>query len=279
MKFSERKGLTKVSSAIQKETISEELRISLWNAFTKYAWNHEGFLDGGIGETDMDLFSTDLWFHFLKWPIDGRSRSTYEVLLTIRKWFFDAKWFEVYDFVEYSLNVFSNPDHLYSIDSKDLVASINKVLEMELSAFRYVGGVVTEITSNEEVEMLDMALADSDHPAVKAHLRRALELLSDRKNPDYRNSIKESISAVESIAQKISGESKATLADALKKLEKNGKIHAALKDGFIKIYGYTSDSDGIRHAMMEEPNLTANDAKFFLLSCTSFINYLKGKTE
>ena len=49
--------------------------------------------------------------------------------------------------------------------------------------------------------------------------------MSDRQRPDYRNSIKESISAVESIAQQLSGNNKATLDDALKILEKKGKLH------------------------------------------------------
>ena len=70
---------------------------------------------------------------------------------------------------------------------------------------------------------------------------------------------------------------KASLGDALTILEKNGKLHKALKEGFSKIYGYTSDEGGIRHAMLEEPNVDVNDAKFFLLSCTSFVNYLKSR--
>ncbi len=37
------------------------------------------------------------------------------------------------------------------------------------------------------------------------------------------------------------------------------------------------DADGIRHAMLEEPELTAADARYFLLSCTSFVNYLKAQ--
>ena len=43
------------------------------------------------------------------------------------------------------------------------------------------------------------------------------------------------------------------------------------------LYGYTNDADGIRHAMLEQPNLTAADAKYFLISCTAFVNYLKSK--
>ena len=37
------------------------------------------------------------------------------------------------------------------------------------------------------------------------------------------------------------------------------------------------DANGIRHAMLEEPNLKAADARYFLLSCTSFVNYLKAQ--
>ena len=58
------------------------------------------------------------------------------------------------------------------------------------------------------------------------------------------------------MARIVSEKPKATLSDALKAIEKNGLLHEALKDGFIKLYGYTSDADGIRHAMLDEPTLT-----------------------
>ena len=126
--------------------------------------------------------------------------------------------------------------------------------------------------------MLDAALSGDTLAPVAAHLKRALELYSDRAAPDYRNSIKESISAVEAMAKIVAKDPKATLADALKALEKRGQLHPALKDGFLKIYGYTNDEDGVRHAMLEDPNITAADARFFLLACTSFTNYLKAQT-
>jgi len=52
-------------------------------------------------------------------------------------------------------------------------------------------------------------------------------------------------------------------------------LHSALKEGFLKLYSYTNDENGIRHAMLEVPELNQADAKYFLLSCTSFVNYLK----
>ncbi len=153
--------------------------------------------------------------------------------------------------------------------------ALNIILERELSGYRIISGKVVDITDEQEVEMLEEALADTQYEGVNAHLKRALELLSDRKNPDYRNSIKESISAVEGIAKIISNNPKASLGDALKILEKNSKLHSALKNGFSSLYGYTSDENGVRHSMLEEPNITIADAKYFLLSCTSFVNYLK----
>jgi hypothetical protein len=124
---------------------------------------------------------------------------------------------------------------------------------------------------------LQAAVNDDRFAGVSLQLKRAVQLYSDRKNTDYWNSIKESISAVESMAKIITSNDKATLVDALRTLERGGKLHTALKDGFIKLYAYTSDEDGIRHAMMQEPNLSEADAPYFLLSCTSFVNYLKSQ--
>ncbi len=157
----------------------------------------------------------------------------------------------------------------------DLAKFINFVLEREMAGYRIINGHLIEITSEQEVEMLEEALSDSRFSGVSIHLEQALRHLADREKPDYRNSIKESISAVEAMARIIANSPKESLGQALKSLEKSGKLHPALKDGFSNIYGYTSDENGIRHAMLEEPNITQADAKYFLLSCTSFVNYLK----
>lgn len=57
------------------------------------------------------------------------------------------------------------------------------------------------------------------------------------------------------------------------------KLHSALKSGFSSIYGYTSDSDGIRHGLSEDPNLDYEDALFMLTACSAFVNYLRVKGE
>src|ERR1700733_716108 len=112
---------------------------------------------------------------------------------------------------------------------------------------------------------------------VSGHLKNALEKLSDQTSPDYRNSIKESISAVEAMCQIITG-TKSSLGQAVKKLEDNGvDIHPAFDTALEKLYGYTSDAEGILHALLGESTLDSADALFMLVSCSAFVNYLKGK--
>ena len=72
-------------------------------------------------------------------------------------------------------------------------------------------------------------IIDSPYQSVKIHINKALALYSDRKKPDYENSIKESISAVESYCALITNDKKATLGQALKQIEQKTNIHPALK--------------------------------------------------
>ena len=76
-----------------------------------------------------------------------------------------------------------------------------------------------------------------------------------RECPDYRNSIKESISAVESLVATVVGE-KGTLGQLIKKLEDEISLHPALRTAFGSLYGYTSDEGGIRHAILESKDLS-----------------------
>ena len=278
-RFSERLGLKPVSEIIQIDKVSEDLRTSLWNVLIRRLFfeNHRTStfaisftILGTLSYNGKNVheFSEYLWFSFFKKPLDSLPNTKDSLVNKLRGYFENFQWYEIYDFLEVTINYF---------ECKILVKEVNDVLSRELSGFRFIGGVFTDITTEQEVQMLEEEVTDQLFPAVSSHLKRALTLMSDRENPDYRNSIKESISAVESLAKIITGKPKATLGDALKVLESSKRIHPALKDSFLKLYGYTNDEEGIRHAMLVEPDLTSDDAKFFLLSCTSFINFLKSK--
>jgi hypothetical protein len=155
---------------------------------------------------------------------------------------------------------------------------INNVMEAEMAGYRLVDGEIVAITDKTELAAVGEALAQHAFPGAAAHLQRALELLTDKAKPDPRNSVKESISAVESAARALSGKPKAVLADALEKVEMKHRLHPALRGGFTKLYSYTSDEDGIRHAMGNGSDVTKSEALFFLVACSAFVNYLKSKS-
>lgn len=211
------------------------------------------------------------------------SNSVSDVFDYIKSYYFDCNWFEVYDFIEFlANNTLSGYNYKTSGKTKNdrFVDACNEVLTREISAYRFVNKKITKITSKQEIsEIVQCLKKTSKFSTVNQHFSQAFNLLTDRKNPDYRNSIKESISAIESLAKIIAKDKNGTLGQVLKKLKDEINLHPALESGFSSIYGYTSSADGIRHALMEEENLDFDDAKFFLVSCSAFINYLIAKTE
>ena len=82
-----------------------------------------------------------------------------------------------------------------------LVKFCNVQLERENSAYRFVGTEIVEGTDQNEITSIEEVLKGPK--AVRIYFERALALLSDRRAPDFRNSIKESISAVEAICRLI----------------------------------------------------------------------------
>ena len=63
----------------------------------------------------------------------------------------------------------------------------------------------------------------------------------------------------------------------LDEIVKKVQLDRDLQQGFQKIYSWSSDKEGIRHALMNDPNLSFDDAKFMLVSCSAFVNYLVSK--
>lgn len=282
MLFSQRYGLKAIKKIIQIDFVDEDLRNSLWNClslvylhllkkkYTVVIYARRSLT--GEGKT----FISKLWAVYFKKPIDTISDDAYEKIYEkIRDYFFTAPRYEVYDFIEFFAATYLDQEV-----NKRFMKMCNSVLERELSGHRFVGGKITQITPEEEISAIEKALDIPDpFKGPRMQIKSALDKLSNRKSPDYRGSIKDSISAVEGLVRIVTGES--SFKKGLKKIEEKSKVtlHPALKEAFIKLYGYTSNAEGIRHALLDEPNLTFTDAKFMLVSCSAFINYLIDKTK
>jgi hypothetical protein len=282
--FSQRRGLKPVKTVMQLNSMDDELRVGLWNALTTCYWDT---IQASMISRHLSLSNPDnvnlrvlcqfMWDRYFGLPLDTLPDEWKKTYKHIRTYFFNAStlWNQVYDFIEFMPNYY--PDNEVNGLFKRYC---NTVLERELSGYRFVGGEIVEITCKEETEAVEKALEVSRPlKAVNEHLTSALALLADRKAPDYRNSIKESISAIEAIARVIAGDPKAELGQTLKVVKVKVGLHPALERAFACLYGYTSDAEGIRHALMDEPNLKSEDARFMLVACAAFMNYLVAKSS
>ncbi|MBL7885039.1 MAG: hypothetical protein JNL69_13280 [Bacteroidia bacterium] len=283
MRFSQRIGKTNIKTVLQVESIDNDLLNRLWNVLLENFFDKFNNSSQYNEETQKGQVCKLIWKEFFNNPIDkiptynGGDDTVYipGFIKYVRDWFFKAEWFEIYDMIEYAVMVDSNVIHV------GFTEECNYALKKEVSGYRIVNQKIVQITSEEEVqEIEDASLNTAKWKSVSTHLKTALDSLADRTNPNYRNSIKESISAVESFCKIITKDDNATLGKALTEIEKSHKIHGALKTAFSSIYGYTSDSGGIRHALLEsDVKVEFEDAKFMLVSCSAFINYLKTKIK
>jgi hypothetical protein len=96
----------------------------------------------------------------------------------------------------------------------------------------------------------------------------------------WAGSVRESTSAVEAMAKRLAP-NQDTLGPALAELERKGHLHPGLKKAFNALYGYTSDQEGIRHALVFDDNAKVDeaDALFMLGARASFVSYLIARTS
>ena len=296
MRFSERIGKREVKSAIQINSMDDDLRNCLWNLFTIYFPELFGNPFAALGgyqrgqaarmeqiELRKKEILSNLWHGYFKKPIDEISSPGYglggmctqiEPIKFMREHFMNCEWFEAYDFLEYILQI------IQSKNRAKFIEDCNQVLEKEGSGYKFIDDKIMDVTSKEEIREIEDALTCEDiYTPVSRHMKTAIELYSDRKQPNYPNAAKEAMSAVEAMCKIISNKNNCTLTDAMRALEKNDRaeLHGALKEAYIKLYAYASDAEGIRHANLDEGNFKQEDARYFIVVCSAFINYLKEK--
>ena len=281
MSFSQRNGYKPALKLVQFESIDDELRSSLWSVTQLIIWdtysspyNDYGRPLGSVRGSNFETFTNQLWVNHFKVPVDTIPAEWTNCLYKIREMYFAYNWHETLDFVEFVSGIADEKVSLQYIEA------CNHCFNEENSAYRFIAGQVAPIANEEEADEVVAAIGlQSRFAGSSEHLRTALSMLSDKQNPDYRNSIKESISAVESVAKSITGDEKATLGKLLSKLESEKGLHQALRQSFSAMYGYTSDADGIRHAMMDVPSIQKSDARYMLITCSAFINFMGESLE
>lgn len=278
--FSQRIGKKPMFKPLQIEDLDDDLRNTLWNcfylAYCKEAISYfQGIRTIQLREyEEIRALFEQIWMGHLRQGLDSRpvfylGETPPSEVNVVRAVFKHGAFHEVYDLIEFVIS--SSRGH-----RKDtFIEAVNSTFAQENAAYRVVGDQVTPITSQHERDSVSSVLEIASN-AISEHLSSALRFLSDRKAPDYRNSIKESISAVEAACKLISKKPSAALGEALNEIGKRKPMNQALYGALQKLYGYTNDPVyGIRHALIDtaEPCSKA-DAQFMLVSCSAFVNYL-----
>lgn len=280
--FSEKYGYTHPSDVIIREKITPEIQNAICSCYDRLPniFISRNYSYDGDCYIKLERY---LWTYFLnKREGEFRNGPYSKIVATV---FLEDKgnpWYKKLDLIVFTINFLRKNDSIYDRNfyvSKTFIDQLNSEFKRLNFAYRIINDEIVEITSEEEIKTIETALHNSNKN-IQTHLDKALELYSQRPIGDYRNSIKESISAVEAYCRKRTEED--TLGKALNKLQATGIIiPPILKTAFEKLYAYTNQADtGIRHALMDDTATYTPDvdeALFMLVSCSAFINYLSKK--
>lgn len=285
MRFSDRIGATKVTLELYVDSIPDSLRNSIWNLILELY----PLSERADKKRQLCLY---LAKHLIKSRVDQVPSRSWDISEWLQSYYFSLPWHEVYNLIEFLVKHHYFIVHHVSgsqVDQRKLKilkesmeSRFNQIFEVERSGFRFIGGVLSPITDQIELDAVTKSLDQLNEAKLigaKKHIQTALELFSKRPTPDYRNSIKESISAVESVAKIIGTREGDGISLALKVLSDKVNIHGALRSAFEKLYGFTSDDDGIRHAIIDDPSVGFDEAKYMIVSCSAFCSYLLSKAQ
>ena len=283
--FSQREGRTPLPEPMRLDHIPQRFRQLAWKV-----------IDGEIGDSaDRYYGRSDSYSSFLSKPNIGSIIYSYkfDVLEQLHD---DIEWCGPTESAYFFKELISNGNdhqlltliefvlrHEYCPENlrKGLVAVFDKA---PIAYFVVeVNGHSTIIPrmsreSGEAILQAIQAIQDSDMDGAETHLRRAAEHLNAQR---YADSIRESISAVESVARRIAPHEN-TLGGAIKSLEKKELLkNNQLKKGFEQIYAYTNSEEGVRHSLVfkDSADVGLDEAMFMFGACASFAAYLTNKHQ
>lgn len=264
--FAEREGTKRLPTQLKTKELSDEVRALIWDIIYKSLKSNYQF---SRSRDDMvtyrwEAILADYWV-----KIDHKFTDDFKLnfsnLVLYGKSLLTKDYAIVLEFVEFICN--------HDLCPLEIEKNFNQAFQSSGFAYRIHNKSIIPVSSEEMANAVVRSLDDlNNFSAATSHLRAAAHNLSTGR---FADSVRESIHAVESVARTIIPSAN-TLAPALNEYEKHFSLHPALKKGFASLYGYTSDSEGIRHALIEGPEskVTESEALYMLGSCASFASFL-----
>ena len=267
--FSQVQGYEELPALLKLEELPSEARTQIWNIFYIFINDTKTpFANVGADWRDI-LFAKYVRLDEL--PVDEWDDSFEYHRRTLRYSIENLLFSQVFDLIQFVIrHAMCPPEFINAM--KRTFAYCRLAYTIDTGKPPTIIPAVTEAEGNSIVESLQV-LRRGGLGASASHLRNAAECIN---NNDWAGSTRESIHAVESVARQLAPESPDSLRGALASLEKGQTLHPALKEAFNKLYGYTSDEQGIRHALLDRSTaeVDMDEAVFMLGACASFASYL-----
>ncbi|MGF1610173.1 MAG: AbiJ-NTD4 domain-containing protein [Kiloniellales bacterium] len=275
--FSQAEGLAPLPGPLQLHFLSAAARAYLWKTTYDLINNSKRETYSGfefLSETWKNILE-DAHVYFFHKPVDEYSYHIDDTIKYLKPFMLRGKYNEVFDFIEFILRHPRCPGPFLDGVIRDFQRS-HLAYTVAPEAGPSIVPAVTEQEGN-AIKKAFETLSDHGLSGARVHLQKASENINAGR---YADSVREAIHAVESVAQKLSDKADKTLDPALNELAKNIQLHPALKTGFSKLYGYSSNEKGVRHALHDdEAKVDMHDAVFMLGACASFVTYLVGKSR
>lgn len=272
--FSQRTGLSPIPPQLELGDVPDDLRRLL-----NYYVSEEIGRQTRLGILD-DAFLSNLWLRVAKdlhvlhlgFPIESFNSEIYSVKEAIKTRINRAELGDLFDLLEFLLR--------HGGCSNELKSKLAEAFVRARVAYRIVDHQIVAIGTREQAAAFERAIDDADTNGATGARKHLLEAGVALRNSDWAGSVRESIHAVEAVAVRLVPE-KDTLGAALNVLERRGHLNGALKSAFGSLYGYSSEEEGVRHALVysDETKVDEADALFMLGACASFVSYLLARNK
>lgn len=185
----------------------------------------------------------------------------------------EGKWYQVYDLIEFFIQKYP-----YQKNTVALTQCLNKVFQEENVGYRIIANQVVPIFDKGEVKEIEDALVKaSSWQGVYDDLISAMKHLSDRKHPDYKDSIANSIRAVEGVAKLITHQT-GTLGELMPKVQEILGLDKNFAKAIGQLWRYANNV--ARHADPEAERIPEfEEAKFVFVTASAIVNYLISKAQ
>lgn len=101
----------------------------------------------------------------------------------------------------------------------------------------------------DQVARAGLVLGDPRLSAARTHYNKALEFFRNATKPDYANTVKEAVSAVEAVAQVLFSSEGTNLDDIIRRIEgsNEGQLPKPIVKTFSGLYGFRNSGKGVAH--------------------------------